>query len=238
MQTQRFTLLEALNEVADRMQLRQISSTTAGGAWARTMISNLNEVMADIFDYGPWDEAETSATFTMVCGLSTYSVATTASNSANFVQIHSIQEVALSGRVPPLEPISSVNEMRLLNRVGSIGTPSRFGVHGVDGSDNPVITIFPRPSTTWDGVVGRVSYYALPPRYEVGDDAVRLNAPSRLIVAGLHAAAVLDESGGAETQQWKTLKGIYEVMKRSMHTRRRRKTGEQTRFQPGMTQRS
>ena len=51
-------------------------------------------------------------------------------------------------RVSPsttLEPISDKYEFRMLNRVNSIGQPSRYIIEGVDTLGNPRLGIFPRP---------------------------------------------------------------------------------------------
>jgi hypothetical protein len=234
----RLTVLEAINEVARRLNLRQLTATT-GNSWAQTMIGHLNDVCSDLADFSTWEELMASATFTLVCGQATYQVSTTASNSAAFQQILSIEEVHLSGRIPPLEPISNRNEFRMLIRTNSIGTPSRFCPMDLDGEGNQKVGLFPRPGSTWAGSIAHVHYQVLPPRYEAGtDDAVVVPFPGRVLVAGLVAAAILDEAGGTETQQWKAAHDRYMVARRAASGRRMAKTGDYTRFQPGMTQRS
>jgi len=236
--TSRMTVLELINETARRMNLRQVTTTDAN-SWSRNMVGHLNDVCSDLADFATWEELMASATFAMVCGQSTYQVATTASNSAAFQQILSIEEVHLSGRVPPLEPIASRNEFRMLIRTNSIGTPSRFIPMDLDGEGNQTVGLFPRPGASWAGVAAHVHYQALPPRLEVStDDAVRVPFPGRVVLAGLIAAAILDEAGGAETEQWRAANARYLAARKNASGRRLAKTGDYTRFQPGSTDRS
>ena len=61
----RLTVLEAINEVARRLNLRQLTATT-GNSWAQTMIGHLNDVCSDLADFSTWEELMASATFTLV----------------------------------------------------------------------------------------------------------------------------------------------------------------------------
>jgi len=231
------TVLEVVNEVLDSMKVRRVTVTTAN-LLTKTMINQLNSVIEDLLDMGTWNELTASAAFTLVSGEAVYSVATTANVTAKWY-MHSIQEVSLSGRVAPLEPIADKAEFRMLSRNGSFGTPSRYCIEGIDSLNNPRVGIFPRPSSRTAGTIAHVKFQALPPRLEAStDDGVVVPFPGRVLVAGLLAATILDEAGGAPTEQYKMQMGRYMKLANSSLGRQSAKTGEFTRFQPGMTSRS
>lgn len=232
-----FTVLDIVNEVCDRMNVRRVTATTAN-LFTRNCVNLINDLMDDLTDFGQWNELQSSASFALVCGQPIYSVATSAL-PASKQYIHSIQEVSISGRVPPLEPIADKNEWRMLNRVNSRGQPSRYMIEGVDAIGNPRVAVFPRPSTNYAGNTAYVKFQVLAPKYVPGtDDAVTVMFPARVVVAGLHALAILDESGGAETQQYRAAQVRYLALRNNSLARQTAKTGEFTRFQPGLTSRS
>lgn len=231
------TLLEIVNEVNDSLKVRRVASTSAN-LFTKNMVNQINGVIEDLLDMGTWNELQSSAAFTLVSGQAVYSVATTANTTAKWY-MHSIQEVAVSGRVPPLEPIADRNEFRMLVRTKSMGTPSQYSVEGVDGLSNPRVGVFPRPGATASGNLARVKYQVAPPRYEAGtDDNVVLPFPGRVLVSGLIAAAILDESGGSPTEQYKMAKMGFGKLANSALGRQTAKTGEFIRFQPGRNTRS
>jgi hypothetical protein len=231
------TVLEIVNEVCDRMNIRRVTTTTQN-MFTKNTINLLNDIMEELADLGTWNELQASAAVTMVCGQSIYTVDTTALVTAKQF-IHSIQEVSVSGRVPPLEPISDKNEFRMLNRVNSIGQPSRYIIEGVDSIGNPRIGVFPRPGANYAGNSAFVKFQVLPPKYVAGtDDSVVVPFPGRVVVLGLVAAAILDESAGAETRQYQAAQMKYLASRNSSLGRQTAKTGEYVRVQPGITSRS
>lgn len=231
------TVLEIVNEVCDRMNVRRVTATTSN-LFTRNCVNLINDTIVDLTDFGTWNELQASAVFTLVSGEAIYSIPTATLATAK-QYIHSVQEVHVSGRVPALEPIADKNEFRMLNRVGSIGQPSRYIIEGVDSIGNPRVGMFPRPDATYAGNLARVKFQVLPPKYVAGaDDGVVVPFPGRVMVAGLYAAAVLDESGGSETQQYRAAQVRYFSLRASSLGRQTAKTGEYSRFQPGMTTRT
>lgn len=231
------TVLEVVNEVCDRMNVRRVSATTAN-LFTRNCVNLINDIVEDLCDFGVWNELQASAAVTMVSGQSIYNIPTTALVTAK-QYIHSVQEVYVSGRIASLEPISDKNEFRLLTRTLSMGTPSRYTIDGTDSLGNPRIGFFPRPGGSYDGQTAHVRFQVLPPKYEAGaDDNVVMPFPGRVVVAGLHAGAVLDESGGVQTDQYKAIQARYFILRNNSLGRQTAKTGEFTRFQPGMTTRT
>lgn len=231
------TILQIVNEVCGRMNVRTVSSTSQN-SFTVNLIALLNDIVDDLLDFGNWNELRASAQFTLVSGQARYAAATTALTTANWF-IHSVSEVRVSGRVPPLEPVADVNEGRMLLRTRSYGQPSRFFVEGQDSLGNPMFNLFPIPGSQSAGNTAFVQYQVQPPRYEPGvDDAVVVPFPGRVVVSGLLAAAILDESGGAETQQYRSQIQRYLVLKNNAIGRQTAKTGEYVQFQVGRITRS
>lgn len=231
------TVIEVVNEVCDRMGVRRVTTTTAN-LFTRNCINLLNDVIEDLCDFGTWNELQASAAVVMVCGQSVYDIPTTTLGTAKQF-IHSVQEVYVSGRIASLEPIADKNEFRLLVRTRSIGTPSRYAIDGTDSLGNPRIGLFPRPGPTYNNNSAFVRFQVLPPKYVAGsDDNVVMPFPGRVLTMGLHAAAILDESGGVQTDQYKAAQARYFIMRNNSLGRQTAKTGEFTRFQPGMTTRT
>ena len=231
------TVLEIINEVNLRMKVRTVSVTTAN-TYTKTLVSLLNDIIEDLCDFGEWNELQASAAFAMISGQGSYSMAVTANVTAKRF-VHSVQEVRVSGRIPPLEPIADKNEGRMNSRTNSMGTPSRYWLDGTDPLGNPIVWVFPRPGSTQGGNNGYVKFQVLPPKYVPGtDDAVVAPFPGRVLVAGLVAAAVLDESGGAETQQYKTAQTRYMTLRNGALGRQTAKTGEFLNISPGLNTRS
>jgi hypothetical protein len=231
------TVLEAVNEVCDRMNVRQVTTTTQN-LFVRNLVNIINDLSEDLADFGTWNELQASAAVTMVSGQSVYTIPTTALSTAK-QYIHSVQEVYVSGRIASLEPIADKNEFRLLMRTQSMGTPSRYAIDGTDALGNPRLGLFPRPGATYGGNTARVRFQVLPPKYVAGsDDNVVMPYPGRLMVAGLYAGAILDESGGVQTDQYRQAQAKYFILRNNSLGRQTAKTGEFTRFQPGMTTRT
>lgn len=231
----RRTVLQIVNETCDAMKVRQVTTTSAS-LFTRTLVNLLNDLMEEMADAGTWNELDASAQATLVSGDSHVSIATTALATAKW-SIHSIHHVFLSGRAAPLDLISDKAEMRLLVRTGSLGSPARFMVDGQDGLGNPRVALFPRPDES--GNVITVHYQVRPPRYEHGtDDAEVVPFPARVVIAGLLAGAILDENGGAPTEQWKVQQQKFRSLLNSSMQRHIGKTGDHVSFVPGRGMRS
>ena len=99
------TVLEIVNEVCDRMNVRRVTATTSN-LFTRNCVNLINDTIVDLTDFGTWNELQASAVFTLVSGEAIYSIPTSTLATAKHY-IHSVQEVHVSGRVPALEPIDT-----------------------------------------------------------------------------------------------------------------------------------
>ena len=58
------TVLEIVNEVCDRMNVRRVTATTAN-LFTRNCVNLINDTIEDLCDYGTWNELQASAAQTL-----------------------------------------------------------------------------------------------------------------------------------------------------------------------------
>jgi len=189
----RYTVLQTVNEVFRKLGLSTVSNLSANKLSIQ-MVDFINDVCNDISDYGNWQETLVSAIITAVSGQVDYSVNT----SAN---IKNIADLYFSQRRGPLIGIT-VDDMRVLTRVTAVGTPTQFTVFGTDSNGNPNIRVRPTPAQSEDGGLFSILFYTRPPLYTTADANSIIPFAARVVVLGVLAKAVLNESGGAMSDRY------------------------------------
>lgn len=225
----KLTILQVVNEVQRKLSLRA-TSTTTDTAHARVLVDLLNDVIEECADQGDWVQLRGSQVVSAVSGQAVYNVPVSGTTES----IHHIEEVRVSGRSPALEPFFDIGDYRRLNSLSSRGRPNQFTIVGEDSRGNPTIGVWPTPGANEDGLRITVHFYYKPRRYVAGtDDAETLAIPGRILVQGLLAKAILDESGGAPTPQYQAAYAEYERLKKQGLARFTSDTGGVLRIQPG-----
>ena len=220
------TVLQIVNEVQRKLYL-STTSTTTDTRHATILVDLLNDVIEEVSDAGDWVELRSSAVVSAVSGQGVYSLSVTGTAAS----INHIDEVRVSGRVPPLD-LMDVSEHRRMASLNSLGTPSRFAVVGEDVSGNPTVGVWPRPNDA--GKTLHVHFYWKPRRYTAGtDDAEIVPLRSRMLVQGLLAKAILEENGGDETAKFKVAYAEYQKMLKQSLNRFNSDTGNDVQFTPG-----
>lgn len=225
----KLTILQIVNEVQRKLSLRATSTTTET-AHAKVLVDLLNDVMDECADLGNWVQLRGSQDVSAVSGQSIYTIPVSGTTES----IHHIEEVRVSGRSPELEPFFDISDFRRLNVLASRGRPNQYAITGEDSRGNPQIGVWPTPGANEDGLRMTVHFYLKPRRYVAGtDDAELLALPGRLLVQGLMAKAILDESGGAPTPQYQAAYAEYERMRKQALARFTSDTGDTLRLVPG-----
>jgi hypothetical protein len=215
------SLLTIVNEVQRKLALTPSAATTSN-AHAKLLVDFVNDVVDDLADNGSWVGLRRTAAVSCVSGQVEYNL--TISGSASTVQ--HVEDVRLSGRTAALEPFNSIQEFRQLTSISTVGTPIRYALVSVDNNGNPTIGLWPRPGGSQDDNAFYVHFYMKPRVYAAGtDDAEIVPFPARVIVQGVLALVILDESNGMETMQYKSYAGKYEAMKRQALNRLTADTG-------------
>ncbi len=224
----RYTVLQTVNEVFRKLGLTTISST-ATNKLSIQMVDFINDVCNDLADFGDWQETLVTANITAVSGQANYSVTT----SAN---IENIKDMYFSQRRGPLRNIS-IDDMRIMTRVTITGTPTQFTVVGTDANGNPNIRVRPTPAQSEDGGLFSILYYIRTPTYTTADDNTVIPYPSRVVVKGVLARAILNESGGSPDQKYQQIQQEYLTDRKEALNRFNGDTGWDTSFTPSLTNR-
>lgn len=220
----RFTLLQTVNEVQRKLGLDQTGTLTANKL-AIQMVDHVNDVVADLSDYGNWQEAITTAMITAVSGQRDYSIQTSA-------VVKNVEDIFFSQRRGPLRNVD-IETMRILTRTTVNGQPTQFCIFGTDANANPNLRFRPTPGAAEDGGVFSVLYYVKPPLYTTSDVSVVIPFPSRVVVLGVLARYTLNESSGAPTPQYQQYFNEYLDLRREALNRFNYDTGWGLSFTPG-----
>lgn len=189
----RYTCLQTVQEVFRKLGLTAPAGLSANKLSIQ-MVDFINDTVNDLSDFGNWQETFVSANITVVSGQSDYSINT----SAN---VKNVGDIFLSTRTGPLRDVTP-HEMRIMTRVTSVGTPTQFCIFGTDANGNPNLRFRPTPGQADDGALFSITYYTRPPLYTTSDGATIIPFPARVVVLGVLARALLNESGGAPTDRY------------------------------------
>lgn len=216
------TVIGAINEVRRKSKLPAVTSLDQDSD-SLTKLSYLNDVIADLSDYGDWQELYREAIVSVQTSVRDYAV--------SGVVVHNIHEVALSTRTAALR-YENIDNIRRLHRLNQTGAPNFWSIKGVNGEGNPIITVDRWP-TSLDTGYFNIGYYIKPVAYTTADASVTIPFPGRVVVAGLLAKTILDESDGEPTARYASNLQVYESMKDESFNRFNGDTGGTTYFRPG-----
>lgn len=230
----RLSVLSTVNEVRLRRGLSEVSDLDQDSQ-SRMSVKILNDVVARISDYGDWNETLVSANITTQSSVSDYSIAVPTSGS-NVAVIKTVKDIYNGSAGVSLFFVSQ-EQMRLFQRIPNYGEPRQYTIFGTDDVGNPLLRVNPIPSTSQGGI-GTLSLrcHSEPPVYTVDDGAVIIPFPSRLVVQGLMAGAILDEEGGSATDHYTRENEIFLSMLKENYNRFKADVGRYRRFVPGSRQ--
>lgn len=191
----RYTVLQTVNEVFRKLGLSAVTSVN-DNTLSIQMVDFINDICTELSDYGNWQEMLVSANISARVSVTDYTIPT----SGN---VKNIGDIYFTQRTGPLRHVT-LEDMRILTRVTAVGIPTQYTVFGTDvSSGNPIIRVRPMPvSAQTVGGVFSVLYFQTPPRYTTSDSALVIPFPSRVVVLGVLAKAVLNESEGAMTDRY------------------------------------
>lgn len=219
----RYTVLQTVNEVQSKLGLDQTALTA--NKVSKELVSHINDVVSNLSDFGNWQECLATAQVTAVTSVRDYHVTTSA-------VIKNIGDIYLSTRRGPLNSVD-IDTMRIMTRTTALGQPSQFCVFGTDSNGNPNIRVRPTPDASQNGAMFSILFYTKPPMYTTSDSSVLIPFPARVVVLGTLAAYTLRESGGAQTDMFKTYNDQYTESRRTALNRFNGDTGWDVSFSPG-----
>ncbi len=221
----RYTVLQVINEVQRKLGL-SATSTVGTNSQSILLLDLVNDVCSDLSDFGNWQETVVSSNVTAVSGQSDYGIQT----SAN---VKNIGDIFFSTRTGPLRFVT-LQDMRIMTRVTSVGTPTQFTVFGTDANGNPNIRVRPTPNANVDGELFSIVYYIRTPVYTTSDGSSVIPFPGSIVVDGVLAAALLNESGGAPTDHYQRTQQNYLEGRKEALNRFNGDTGWDINFTPSM----
>lgn len=221
----RFTVLQVINEVQRKLGLSPTSSV-ATNTLSVQLLDFLNDVCSDLSDFGNWQENLVSSNVTAVSGQSDYGIQT----SAN---VKNIGDIFFSTRTGPLRFVT-VQDMRIMTRVTATGVPTQFTIFGTDSNGNPNIRVRPTPVAAQDGELFSIIYYIRTPQYTTSDDNTIIPFPGQIVVDGVLALALLNESGGSPTDHYTRVQQNYLEGRKEALNRFNGDTGWDINFTPSI----
>ncbi len=216
----KITVIGAVNEVRRRNKLAPVTSLDQDSD-ALTKLSYLNDVIADLSDYGRWQEQLRTTVISAQSSVVDYAV--------SGVVVQNIQEISYSTRSGEMRLVT-LDQMRRLQRTASDGQPTQYAIKGVTSEGNPIFTVHPRPVNNLGFF--DVLYYQKPALYTTADGNELIPFPSRVVVQGLLTEIILDESDGEPTTRYLTNFEKYQAMKKESFNRFNGDTGSTTYFKP------
>ena len=190
----RLSIISIVNEVQRRLGVNPTAALDST-KHSRMLMQMLNEIIAEVNDYGRWQDLYEEVIVTASSSIRQYVV-----RSATR-EIQSIIEVSFDGQPAQLEN-RPIEDIRRLRRVGSTGNPRQYAVIGVDASANPIIEVFPMPTTSQHDKTFDIAVQAKEPLYAVADLSAVPTYPANVLLQGLYAKALLEENGGERTNQY------------------------------------
>jgi hypothetical protein len=224
----RYTVLEVAQEVFRKLGLNA-PTTLAQNKLSIQMVDFINDTCNDLSDFGNWQETFVSANVTAVSGQRDYSINT----SAN---IKNIGDMFFTQRVGPMRNVTD-HDMRIMTRVTVVGQPTQFAVFGTDQNGNPLIRVRPIPAQNEDGELFSITYYIRTPKYTTSSGSEVIPFPGKVVVMGTLARALLNESGGAPTNQYVATLQEYTNARKEALNRFNGDTGYDISFTPSLQSR-
>lgn len=216
------TVIGAINEVRRKSKIGPAAAVdTDSDSLLKLMY--LNDVVAEIGDFGNWQEMYAEAIVSVQSSVRDYAV--------SGVNIQSIEEIALSTQQSALTRVD-LDVIRQLQRINGTGAPNQWALKGVDSAGNPVITFDRWPTDSDDGYFN-IAYYQRAPVYATADASAQIPFPGRVVVQGLLTKTILDESDGEPTSRYQSNMALYQNMTQETYNRFNGDTGGDAYFQPG-----
>lgn len=226
----RLTILQIVNEVRRKMGLGNASSLTQD-SFSTNAVDYLNDVIAEVSDYGDWQEMLVETVVTASTSVINYTI-TTDTTAA----VKNIHEVAFYQRIAAMHLVT-LDDIRRLQRTNTRGVPTQWAIVGVDNvtTGNPYFRVFPTPAASQNNQPFSVLYFKKPRIYTTSDAAVIPEFPSRVLVQGLLAMIMKDESRGTPEQVYQLEYARFKEVLADTFNRFNGDTGSDTFFRPPYT---
>lgn len=188
----RSTVLDLINEVRRLLGYNTVTTLNAD-RYTLVQLRFLNQTIAQISDFGEWQELYAEVDVTAVVSTQDYSFGITH-------PIQKIYEIAYHTDRQALYR-ETLERVKQYQRGGGTGRPRFFTIKGVDSQGNPKFSVHPQPGISENGNPFHVLYFKKPRLYDTTSMDVEIEFPANLVFAGVYAKALVEESGGSHTKE-------------------------------------
>lgn len=205
---QRMTALEIINEVRRKSKLPPVTALDQDTD-SLTKLSYLNDVISEVSDYGNWQETLREINVSVQSSVSDYSIPISA-----VTVVQNIHEIVYNGPDGVVQTgemsMVDLDTIRRLDRSRTWGRPTQWSVVGTDVNGNPVFRVAPIPTTAQaSGSYFNICLFEKPIFIVTAGASVIPPFPGKLMVQGLLAKTVLDESDGEPTARYQQVQKVY-----------------------------
>lgn len=206
-------VISIINEVERRLGVNA-STTLTDTKLTTTLLDFLNDVIDEVSDLGDWQEMFREVEVTASASVGQYEVKVSS-------QVKNVREIVWDNDTSSLE-LRTIEDIRRLQRISSFGVPRQWAITGVSGV-NPLFRIYPVPTqTVIDNATNGtfdIWYYKKPGLLTTSDTSTTPPFPSRMLVQGVYAKALLEENGGEPTTEYQMAYAEYQKYKQEALTR-------------------
>lgn len=220
------TVLQIVNEVQRKLGVNVTPALTTT-KFSNVLLQFLNEVTAELNDFGPFQEVYREVLVTAKTSVGVYTIVPA---SGNFVG--RVYEIAFEGDTAPLQ-VRTIEDIRRLRRLGSTGRPRQYSLIGTDVSGHPQFRIYPVTSSFYNDRTFNCAVYVKPPDYTTADADKIVPYAANVVIKGVYAKGLLDEAGGEATRQFQVAYQEYMSAQQSALNRLTGNTGVDTYLVPG-----
>ena len=215
----RQTVIGIVNEVQRKLGVDETANMNSTKLSA-VLVDFLNDTIDECGNYGAWPQLFREIDVSVLSSAKSYELAVSA-------DVQSIYEIHFGTQVSPLE-VRTIEDLRRLQKLsGGGGQPRQFALVDVSGV-NPQFRTYPIAITAQASSNFDVAYYKKIKIYDADtttDSVITPPLPSRMLVQGVYAKALLEEAGQEPTRQSQKAEGDYIRMRREAHNRWTADTG-------------
>jgi len=221
------TVLQIINEARNKLGMPDAATLTSDNH-VKSALNYLNDVIDITSDFGDWQQALRTVLVTASSSVMQYDITTS-------LPVKNINEIAFQGQIAPLR-LRTIDELRRWQRTGGTGNPVNWAIVGTNSSTgNPLFQTYPIPGQQENNKTFNILYYEKPRLYTTSDAAEIPIFPAKLLVAGLLAMLLLDESRGTQNIDFNTeFIAIYKPMMEEAFNRYNGDSGSDIMYKPQM----
>lgn len=207
------SVLGIVNEVERKLATNE-SGRLDSTKFTKLLVDLLNDVIDECNDYGDWPQMFRETTATVSSSVGSYEIVVSG-------QMKNVYDIRFDTDISPLRSVD-IAEIRRLQRTRMFGRPRHFATVDVSGS-NQNIRLSPIPGANENNKALDIAYYKKERLYTTvtADSSAVVMFPSRMLVQGTYAKALLEESGQQGTPQYQVAYQEYIRMRQEAYNRMR-----------------